>query len=250
MVHPLHRRRPVLGGKKRFLLTALLLALAGGTAGLLFAASGLYDVSAARGHWPLTRRFLTFAMERSVERHAADLEVPPLDDPALVYLGLGHYEGVCAPCHGAPGSPRNPTTVESVPEPPYLPDAVGQWTPAELYWITKRGLKYTGMPAWPATARDDEVWAVVAAMLRMPEMSAEEYRRLVRGEPLRDLARVTEDARLLATACMTALWRAPRAYARSASKRYSSPCPASGGKAPSPRPSPRSPWQRAQATTS
>lgn len=200
MVCPLQPRPPVLAGKTRLAVVALLLALAGGVGGLLFAASGLYDVSAARGHWPLTRRFLTFAMERSVSRHAAGLEVPPLEEPALVYLGMGHYAGACAPCHGAPGSPRNPATLGSVPAPPFLPDMVRAWEPAELFWITKRGLKYTGMPSWPSHARDDEVWAVVAAMIRMPEMSADEYRRIVRGEPLRDLARVEEDARLIATA--------------------------------------------------
>jgi cytochrome c553 len=199
VVHPLHSGRPVTAGK-RFLFTALLLGFVGGAGGLVVAASGFYDVSAARGHWPITRKFLTFAMERSVAHHAAGLRVPPLDDPALLYLGLGHYDGACAPCHGAPGTPRNPVALGAVPQPPYLPAVVQQWEPQELFWITKRGLKYTGMPAWPATERDDEVWAVVAAMLRLPGLSTEEYRRMVRGEPLRDLARATEDAQLIATA--------------------------------------------------
>ncbi|MGH8514406.1 MAG: c-type cytochrome, partial [Gammaproteobacteria bacterium] len=54
----------------------------------------------------------------------------------------------------------------------------GRWTPGELFWIIRHGLKYTGMPGWPVPARDDEVWAVVAVVLRLPEIDAETYTRL------------------------------------------------------------------------
>ena len=53
----------------------------------------------------------------------------------------------------------------------------------ELFWLVKHGLKYTGMPSWPAARRDDEVWAVTAFMLRLPDMDAEEYAALALGTP-------------------------------------------------------------------
>jgi cytochrome c553 len=37
------------------------------------------------------------------------------------------------------------------------------------------------MPAWPVQNRDDEVWAVVAFLRRMPGIDATEYRRLAHG---------------------------------------------------------------------
>jgi cytochrome c553 len=77
---------------------------------------------------------------------------------------------------------------------------VTQWSAEELFWIVKNGLKYTGMPAWPAQQRDDEVWAVVAALLRLPQLGAAEYRRMARGELARDPARVEADAETLALA--------------------------------------------------
>ena len=43
-----------------------------------------------------------------------------------------------------------------------LEDSVVDWSDEELFWIVKNGFKYTGMPAWPAQGRDDEVWAQVA----------------------------------------------------------------------------------------
>ena len=29
------------------------------------------------------------------------------------------------------------------------------WRPRELFYIVKHGMKFTGMPAWPADGRDD-----------------------------------------------------------------------------------------------
>lgn len=36
------------------------------------------------------------------------------------------------------------------------------------------------MPAWPAPSRDDEVWALVAFLRRMPEIPAEVYKAVTR----------------------------------------------------------------------
>ena len=55
------------------------------------------------------------------------------------------------------------------------------WSDVELFWIVKHGIKYTGMPAWPGQARDDEVWAMVAFLRRLPQMSVDEYRSMAEG---------------------------------------------------------------------
>jgi cytochrome c553 len=66
-----------------------------------------------------------------------------------------------------------------------------------LFYIVKHGIKFTGMPAWPTQQRDDEVRAIVAFLVKLPELSSAGYRRLVFGEespeveraaPLEDLA--------------------------------------------------------------
>jgi hypothetical protein len=44
-------------------------------------------------------------------------------------------------------------------------------------------LKFTGMPAWPALARDDEVWAMIAFLVRLPNLSRAEYEQLVAPAP-------------------------------------------------------------------
>jgi cytochrome c553 len=149
---------------------------------VLFAWSGIYNVAASRGHFAVVRWFLEFGMRNSVELHAAPIRTPGLDDPALVERGAGHFHTGCAPCHGAPGVEPNPIAQKMLPHPPELSAAVPGWYPNELFWIVKHGLKYTGMPGWPASSRDDEVWAVVAFLVRLPKMDAGEYRRLTQAD--------------------------------------------------------------------
>jgi cytochrome c553 len=186
--------------KRTLIILAVLIALFGAGAFAL-AWSGIYNVAASTGHLAITRWFLEFGMRNSVETHALGIEVPPLDDPSLFYRGLGHYQGGCAPCHGAPGEGRNPITRQMLPPPPYLANTIEHWSAAELFWIVKHGIKYAGMPAWVAQQRDDEVWAVVAFLQRLPEMGPEEYRRLSESKATSRVEGTSEErARLLAVA--------------------------------------------------
>jgi cytochrome c553 len=164
--------------KRRLFKIAMLLAvLAAG--GFLVAVSGIVPIKASSGHWPITAWFLHFAMRRSVATYTLGLEAPSLDDPSLVLKGAGHYETGCRPCHGSPEL-RNPRiTRRMTPHPPYLPPVISEWAPDELFYIVKHGVKFTGMPAWPAQQRDDEVWAMVAFLLTLPDLDTEGYRRLV-----------------------------------------------------------------------
>ena len=81
----------------------------------LFAWSGLYSVAASRGHWAALDAILEFAMRSSVRTHALGIDVPDLDDPALVERGAGHFQGGCAPCHGAPGRVSSPIVHAMLP---------------------------------------------------------------------------------------------------------------------------------------
>jgi cytochrome c553 len=149
---------------------------------LLFAWSGLYSVAASRGHWPVVSAFLDFGMRNSVRTHAIGIDAPDLEDMNLIRLGAGHFHGQCAYCHGGPGVPPNPIARHMLPQAPALASEVDRWKANELHWIVKNGLKYTGMPAWTAPTRDDEVWAVVAFLRRLPQLGEKGYRELALGK--------------------------------------------------------------------
>jgi cytochrome c553 len=217
-------------GKKRRLLriaklfTVFLVVMAIG--GFLVATSGIIPIKASSGHWAITRWFLQFSKQRSVATQTIGLDVPLLEEPGLVLKGAGHYEIGCRPCHGSPEM-RHPRIAQAMtPHPPYLPQTISRWERDELFYIVKHGIKFTGMPAWPAERRDDEVWAMVAFLRRFPSLDATEYRRMVNGEvapddkvvPMQRLL-ISEAPRVVRESCgrchgVDGLGRGPNAFPR------------------------------------
>ncbi|MGQ0698346.1 MAG: c-type cytochrome [Panacagrimonas sp.] len=148
-------------------------------AGLTVAWLGLVPIAASTDHWPPAKWFLHFTMRQTVRSDARGIEAPALDDPRLLHRGAGAYAFGCASCHGAPG--QRPSLAASLMIPPAPPLEPGKWKTRELFWIVKNGIKYTAMPAWASQQRDDEVWAVVAFLLELPEMQASRYNQLAHG---------------------------------------------------------------------
>lgn len=159
------------------LLTLAALALAG----LLAAVTGILPMSAASGHWAPTQWLLDLSQRRAVATGALAVTVPPLDDPALALRGAGHYETACRRCHGVPGRETPVVLRNMLPRPPDLRYVAARYRPAELFHIVKHGLKFTGMPGWPALERDDEVWAMVAFLETLPALVPERYDEVVFG---------------------------------------------------------------------
>lgn len=151
-------------------------------AGIVVVVSGIAPIEASSGHWPITHWFLKFASTRAVAFHSMGVETPDLDRAGLIELGAASYEMNCRWCHGSPLERRPPVPIGSTPTPPYLPETVERWEPRELFYIVKHGIKFTGMPAWPALQRDDEIWAVVAFLRKLPEMTAESYQTSIEME--------------------------------------------------------------------
>lgn len=143
----------------------------------LFVWSGVYSVAASRGHWPIAEWLLRATMSNSVKTHSYGIEAPPFDED-MVRLGAAHFHSGCAYCHGAPGIPIGPISQVMLPPPPELTAKLREWRDGELFWIVKNGIKYTGMPAWAAQTRDDEVWTLIAFLRRLPMIDPKSYEAL------------------------------------------------------------------------
>jgi mono/diheme cytochrome c family protein len=148
--------------------------------GLAFIYSGVFDVAAAsEPHWLVTRWVLETARLRSIQTHAAHITAPPgLDAQAQVLTGTAHFAAHCALCHGAPGVPKADLAKGLNPPPPDLADAAHRYSPGELFWILRHGIRMTGMPAWPDHS-DEELWAIVAFLHKLPAMSEQDYAKLI-----------------------------------------------------------------------
>lgn len=169
--------------------------LAGG--GFIVAASGIVPIKASSGHWRITEWILRFGMKRSIATHSLMVKVPEnLADRSLVRKGAGYYEIGCRSCHGEPGLPPPRIAAHMLPTPPELTSRIRESDAKKLFYVVKHGMKFTGMPAWPAAHRDDEVWAVVAFLLKYPELDAATYRQLVgRDEVSRDSPAIAQSCR-------------------------------------------------------
>jgi mono/diheme cytochrome c family protein len=101
-----------------------------------------------------------------------------LIDPAEIKMGFGHYDEMCISCHGAPGIDPDEISEGLWPKAPNLSKTVKEWTPEELFWITKNGVKFTAMPGWGPSHSDKMIWAMVAFMEKLPTLSPADYKKL------------------------------------------------------------------------
>ncbi len=162
------------------LLVALVAA-----AGLAFIFSGLYNVAADDEHTNPVQWVLRTTQSRSVHRRAEQVRPPAWlmqPDPAVLRRGLLRYEEACVVCHGAPGVPISAIGQGLNPPPPELSSHAED--AGESFWIVKHGIKMTGMPSFGVTYDDEEIWEIVAFLQAMPDLTKEEYERMMEEEAL------------------------------------------------------------------
>jgi mono/diheme cytochrome c family protein len=114
----------------------------------------------------------------SVARHARDAPPASLDDPATAQAGARAYATLgCVNCHGGPGVGWAKFSEGLYPVPADLKEMAKARTPSELFWAVKNGIKLTGMPSFGAAgATDEQIWAVVAFIRKLPTVSDADYK--------------------------------------------------------------------------
>ena len=142
--------------------------------------SGLFNVAATDPHWSLTYAILESTRVRSVKVQAAGLKVPDdLADHKRVVEGTSHFAEHCSACHSAPGVEAGDVAKGMYPRPPPLADAAKQWSPSQMFWIIRNGIKMSGMPAWPDHS-DQDIWNIVAFLGQLPNLSEQGYGDLIK----------------------------------------------------------------------
>lgn len=64
------------------------------------------------------------------------------------------------------------------PEAPDLGKTVRDWTPAQVFWIIKNGIKFSAMPGWGQTHSDQNIWAMTAFVEQLPKLSPSDYHEM------------------------------------------------------------------------
>jgi mono/diheme cytochrome c family protein len=157
-----------------------LLGVAAAALGLAVLYGGWYNVGATRQHLQLVHTVLEKGMHESVRHHARGVSVPTLD-AGHVQRGAMIYASHCVKCHGAPGTAQDVVGMSMQPVPGPLVDAARRWNEREMYWITRHGIKMSGMPAWEFHLDEQELWSVVAFLRELPGLTPQAYRAITAG---------------------------------------------------------------------
>ena len=144
--------------------------------------AGLFDVAADSPHSQPVYWLLQSVRQRSIAVRANDVVPPDLGDPKRVASGAAQYQEMCSGCHLAPGMKRTEISRGLYPRAPELRRG-SRLSAAEEFWAVKHGLKMTGMPAWGVTHKDELLWDIVAFLRKMPELTVDQYRALVKSAP-------------------------------------------------------------------
>lgn len=167
---------------KPLLAWIVILAVVGALAAVGFIYSGLFNVAATVEDSAPLEWVLVTTREASIQRRAQAIQAPPSAGAERLENGFRFFRQECAMCHTPPGREPRMMAKGLNPQAPPLAELVENMTDAELYWVTKNGIRFTGMPAWVSSHDDQYLWDVVAFM-RTSNMRAEEYDALDRRIP-------------------------------------------------------------------
>lgn len=153
------------------------LVVIGGIVAVVILLSGAYSTAATKQHFWITYRILEIGLHYSVAASARDIVVPDLDRVANLDVGHACYRQHCLQCHGAPGVAPEALGRGQLPSPSSLSQSARDWTEAHLYFVVKKGIRMSGMPAWQYRMSDAALWSTVAYLKTMPFQSRTAYER-------------------------------------------------------------------------
>ena len=119
------------------------------------------------------------ALETSVAQRMVRLSIPPGRRSAVNpfagqdrwHDGHEHFAEHCAVCHGDDGRGASAIGPHMYPPAPDLASpAIQQFSDGELFSIIQHGVSWTGMPAFGSTHSDEETWALVTFVRRVPTL--------------------------------------------------------------------------------
>ena len=149
-----------------------------GLVGLAVVYTGSYNIAATEEHASLTRWAFDTTKHTSVNRRADGVVAPDRFTEETITDGATMYKDSCEHCHAGPGVERAGWASGMRPRPPHLAEAAAEWELAEVFWLSKHGIKMTGMPAFGPTHDDQTLWGVAAFVKELPAMTPEKYASL------------------------------------------------------------------------
>ena len=150
-------------------LTLAAIAVAVGVVAYL----GLYPIGADNAPSALETAIAGRAMDAYADRHKPAADNPIMPTAENLADGAKEYEEHCAFCHGGARDKVSPMVNQFNPPAPQLVNRIPHDEEAWLFWVTKHGVRMTGMPTWGTVLSDDDIWKVVAFIKRSNKLPPE-----------------------------------------------------------------------------
>lgn len=116
---------------------------------------------------------------------AADRANPVPDTPEVLAEARAHWADHCASCHANDGSGDSLMGRRTYPPAPDMrrPETQ-QLTDGELFYIIQNGVRLSAMPAWGASAHDEQdSWKLVRFIRHLPKLTFEEKKEMEKMNP-------------------------------------------------------------------
>jgi thiosulfate dehydrogenase len=142
---------------------------------------GLYPIGADNPPSGLERTLTSRAMNAYVDKHRPAGDNPVQATPDNLTDGAKEYEEHCGLCHGGAKARISPMVDKFSPPAPQLIDKIPHDADAWLFWVTKHGVRMTGMPSWDGVLSDDDMWKIVAFIKhsdKLPKEVESAWRRM------------------------------------------------------------------------
>jgi mono/diheme cytochrome c family protein len=124
---------------------------------------GMVNISAEAPMNSIEKDIAEMAMDSGVDKAAPHVENPiqPTEDNLMT--GAMLYEKNCSTCHGsiADKGRVSPMSQAFYPRVPQITRRIPGDEDWHLFWVTKKGIRWTGMAAWGKTMKDDDIWRVI-----------------------------------------------------------------------------------------
>ena len=154
---------------KNFILGVLFTLVVLVVGALLYLRLGFAEVRADIPASGFESALMHSAVHASVRRRAPEMPNPvPATDENLIAGGKFYLEG-CAGCHGTPGKPDE-SSDSLYPRIPQLPTEGTEYSEAQIFWIVKHGIRYSGMFANGKFNSDEKMWTMAAYIKRIKEL--------------------------------------------------------------------------------
>ena len=150
------------------IIVALVVVLGGA---YCFVFTGHFDTRAVpNGPGNFERSTAMHSLDEWVDAHASKQDNPFKPTTEYIMDGSMVYDKHCALCHGSLKEPQSPLKNKFYPPVPQLMSRTPDDPDANLYYVTKYGIKMTAMPGWDGVLSDDDIWKAVLFVKNSAQM--------------------------------------------------------------------------------